>query len=117
MKENWKLDEQVRRDPFRVPEGYFESLTSRVMSNLPEQPAGKDKSRSHLFGFKQIISAAAIFIGFILFSGSFYSISDSESVVKDVALQDSIYVEDMMDYIMMDNLTIHQYLTDASDDF
>lgn len=38
MKEEDKILKKVGKDnPFTVPEGYFENLTSQVMSKLPEQ--------------------------------------------------------------------------------
>lgn len=32
------------RNPFRVPEGYFEQLTEQVMNNLPEVEVAKQES-------------------------------------------------------------------------
>lgn len=113
MKQNWALDDHLKKDPFKVPEGYFETLTSKVMSNLPEQQKiitlpWKRKSRA-------ILSAAAVFIGIIICSTSLYHFSSS-TAVTEMALEDSLYMDDMIDYTMMDYLTIHQYLTDASGD-
>lgn len=107
---NWNLEDYNRKEPFKVPEGYFESLSSRVMDNLPEQKTVIIPQKQ---GFRYLFYAAAIFIGFIVCSGLLYTYSDSEEV-RDMAIQDSIYMDEMMNYTMMDYFTIHQYLTDAS---
>lgn len=111
MKQNWTLEDRTKKDSFKVPDGYFETLTSRVMSNLPEnvdtiiQPWSKK--------YRTVLYAAAAFIGIIVCSASLIHFSSSSSI-SEMALEDSIYMEEMVDYTMMDYLTIHQYLTDAS---
>lgn len=38
MKEEDKIQKKIgTENPFRVPEGYFENLTSEVMNRLPEK--------------------------------------------------------------------------------
>ncbi|MCQ2237751.1 MAG: hypothetical protein MJZ73_00760 [Bacteroidaceae bacterium] len=111
MRQNWTLEDNIKKDCFKVPEGYFETLTSRVMSNLPEKKDTTIKPWSkkyHAFFY-----AAAVFIGIIICSASLYHFSSSTGM-SDMALEDSIYMDEMVDYTMMDYLTIHQYLTDAS---
>ena len=44
MKEEDLLLHKVEKNnPFTVPEGYFESLTNRVMDSLPEKPVPEYK--------------------------------------------------------------------------
>lgn len=47
MEKKFSLDQLDKTSPFRVPEGYFETLTSRVMASLPdEEPAAvKEEKR------------------------------------------------------------------------
>lgn len=110
MRTDWKLENYRRKDPFRVPEGYFDSLTDRVMNRLPEQQIQVKKPRA--IGLRPYLYVAAAFAGFILCCGSLFHVSNTTQQ-REMALQDSIYMEEMMDYTMMDNLTIHQYLTEA----
>ena len=38
MEENKYIEQLVgKRNPFRVPEGYFDNLTDQVMQSLPEE--------------------------------------------------------------------------------
>ena len=45
MEKKFSLDQLDKTSPFRVPEGYFESLTSRVMAALPEEPAAVEEMK------------------------------------------------------------------------
>ena len=60
------LDELKGRQPFRVPEGYFEGLTEDIMSRLPEHPVVKSKKISMYDRVKPLLYMAAMFIGAIL---------------------------------------------------
>ena len=47
MKEDNKILHNVGTDnPFKVPEGYFENLTQRIMDNLPEQNKQEKKTKN-----------------------------------------------------------------------
>ena len=61
-----KLDELKGRQPFRVPDGYFEGLTEDIMSRLPEHPVVKSKKISMYDRVKPLLYMAAMFIGAIL---------------------------------------------------
>lgn len=113
MKQNWKLENMSKTNPFRVPDGYFETLTSRVMARLPQESPVHIAS-NHSVSFRTLYFAAAVFLGFVLFSGSIQHFSQMPDTKSDVAMQDSLYMDEMMNYTMMDCLTLHQYLTDAS---
>ena len=39
---NSTLEKVGNQNPFRVPEGYFENLTARIMDSLPEKEAKKE---------------------------------------------------------------------------
>lgn len=66
MKEEDKIMKKVGTDnPFTVPEGYFENLTSQVMSQLPEQkkPDFQIKQPTRWDRFKPWTYMAAMFAG------------------------------------------------------
>ena len=72
-KENIKLDELMNRQPFRVPEGYFEGFTADIMSRLPEKTVSEVKTISLYDRVKPWLYMAALFAGaiilFNIFSG------------------------------------------------
>ncbi|MDR0394284.1 MAG: hypothetical protein LBH77_03905 [Tannerella sp.] len=63
---NNKLDELKDRNPFRVPDGYFESFTENMMSRLPEKPVEKGSVISVYDRVKPWLYMAAAFTGIIL---------------------------------------------------
>ena len=70
MKEEDKIQKKIgTENPFRVPEGYFENLTSEVMNRLPEkekliavqtEPTMWQKVRPWLYMTAMFIGAALI---------------------------------------------------------
>ena len=55
-------------EPFRVPDGYFESLTNRILSALPDPPADTPQppTVSLMEKVKPLIYLAAAFLGMVL---------------------------------------------------
>ena len=55
-------------EPFRVPDGYFESLTNRILSALPDPPAAASQppTVSLMEKVKPLIYLAAAFLGMVL---------------------------------------------------
>ena len=52
MKEEDKILKKIgTENPFRVPDGYFENLTSEVMNRLPE----KEKLTDFSLGYQKVI--------------------------------------------------------------
>ena len=79
-KENNKLNELMGRQPFRVPDGYFEGFTDDFMSRLPEKVVPKAKKVSFYDRAKPLLYMAAMFIGAIALFNLF---DDKESVSPD----------------------------------
>lgn len=63
------LDSLKGQNPFKVPEGYFEGLTERIMAQLPEQePIEKEPETVSLWErVRPILYLAAMFVGLGLF--------------------------------------------------
>lgn len=107
-----------KTNPFRVPEGYFEGLSSNIMDKLPEQKAPVVSRR--LMFIRPLLYAACfiavIFTIVLLFEKNniIEEQNDSTSVatVTNTTSTD-IYSEDFVDYAMMDNMDIYACL--ASD--
>jgi hypothetical protein len=66
MNINNKLEKLKGRNPFRVPDGYFESFTENMMSRLPEKPTKEPEIISMYDRAKPWLYMAAAFTGIIL---------------------------------------------------
>ena len=88
--------------PFTVPEGYFESLTGRVMSRLNE----RKRRRQQIWRW----TAAAVLAGCIAAGGMLF---ESRYKAQLTDAEDIQYIEDALDYSMIDNMSIASYLTEA----
>ena len=96
MKEEDTLLKKIGKEhSFKVPDGYFENLTSEVMNKLPEKEkvAFKEEHISTWTRLKPLFYMAAMFVG--------EQVSDE---MIDVAL----------DRAMLDDYSLYVYLSDAS---
>ena len=68
MKEEDNLSKKVgKENPFRVPGGYFENLTSEVMNALPEKkPALKVEQPTTWTRMRPLLYMAVMFLGAFL---------------------------------------------------
>ena len=117
------LKERVgKQNPFKVPDGYFEHLTERIMENLPEQevPVIDIRSRQTLWQKMPLRKiAAAIAVAALLGGGTFWALQhegDSKMLAhakkheqKTVSSDDAAFNE-MADYAMIDNEAIYASL-------
>ena len=93
-------------DPFRVPDGYFEGLTERIMASLPEHPA-EDKPTptvSLMDKVKPLLYLAAAFLGMlILFKGLSVLRPSERNAAKTLYVQHATATdaatEDEIDYL------------------
>lgn len=102
-KEQNNLEKLKEENPFKVPEGYFENLTTQIMSQLPEQPDIKEpaKSVTMMERVRPWLYMAAVFAGLLLFFRALTGISptgeetDQDSLlVHTEALPHDFYTED-----------------------
>lgn len=121
-------DEYIRKfagkdNPFKVPEGYFDNLALRVMSNLPAEDVSVRKeevkrARRLTFPIKLLAAAcvcAAIF-GVAVYianlssdEGLHHAQSGTKAKVSRMVSSD-VYLDEVVDYTMMDNTDIYTYL-------
>jgi hypothetical protein len=90
MENNFEILEKLKnRNPFRVPEGYFESFTDKMMNQLPEKQVMKKGRKINLFGrFQPWLAAAAVFIGIISVIYFFEKKSNNKDmIVKNISSQ------------------------------
>lgn len=111
-----------KENPFKVPDGYFDHLTERIMENLPEQEIRVIDIRSRQTLWQKLPLrkiAAALAVVALLGGGSFWALQhegNSKVVAhakqheqKAVSSEDAAFNE-MADYAMIDNETIYASL-------
>ena len=86
---------------FTVPEGYFNGLTDRVMSRVAQK-----KRRRLIWRW----AAAAVLAGSVIAGGL---LLERHNEVQMANAEDIQYIEDALDYSMIDNMSIASYLTEA----
>ena len=100
------------KNPFRVPDGYFDNLVADVMTSLPEQP-----KRSMMVRMRPWLYAAACLL-VAVFTVTVYFLAPetySQDAVATATEFSDTYVEEVADYVMADNNDIYACL--ASNDY
>ena len=124
--ENNKLDEFRKRDPFRVPDGYFEGFTEDLMSRLPQKTAAEPKIIPLYDRLKPWFYMAAIFAGAIILFNVFYKTDDtiqmndknkpgimaSSEGVFEGEDEDADFLEFIEEYIYSSNVLAVSYIND-----
>lgn len=95
------------KNPFRVPEGYFDNFAAEMMRNLPEQPQQSKFVRLRPFMYAAACIVVAVLTATIFF---FPQHENAEQNMAAVSTTTDTYVEDMADYVMADNNDIYAYL-------
>ncbi|SHJ47296.1 hypothetical protein [Bacteroides stercorirosoris] len=123
MKEEDNILKKVgKENVFRVPDGYFENLTSEVMSRLPEKetPAFIKKEPTKWERIKPWLYMTAMFVGAALIIR--VASADRTSATDQIAMDDTEttevvsdeYISSVLDNSMLDDYSLYVYLTDAS---
>ena len=113
-------------NPFRVPEGYFDQLTDRVMAQLPEREQQAEKislsgrhPKSRLVTLRPWLYAAACTVAVVVMGLTFYSHDVAEeqplastSTTNTTTNTESQYIDDAADYVMLDNAEIYACLAE-----
>ena len=85
-KEN-TLDRLKGKQPFRVPDGYMEGLTNRIMESLPEPPVMEADSVSLVERIRPWLYLAAVFAGMGLFFKAIIGVDSArEDTLSDTLL-------------------------------
>lgn len=121
MKEEKDLLKKIGKEPsFKVPEGYFENLTSEVISRLPEKEKVTlmEAEVTTWTRLKPLAYMAAMFVGAALIIR--IAMSDNKPVKEEMATTSTSteVVSDQMidvaiDGAMMDDYSLYVYLSDA----
>lgn len=105
-------------NPFRVPDHYFEDFTQELMNKLPEKEPMPLMSEPTLWQrVKPWIYMTAMFCGIMLSVRVFVGEPQKDEFPAISQIEaENITDEDweiMIDYIMMDDYSLYQYLTNA----
>ena len=87
--------------PFAVPDGYFDRLPGRVMGRIAQR-----KRRRLMWRW----AAAAVLVGCVATGSMFFERYEEQQTAEAENIQ---YIEDALDYSMIDNMSIASYLTEA----
>lgn len=112
-----------KENSFKVPEGYFENLTSEVMNKLPEKEkvAFEEEHISAWTKVKPFLYLAAMFVGAALIirvASSDHKPAAVDEVVVVEAVDTEVISDEMLDVAldraMLDDYSLYVYLSDAS---
>jgi hypothetical protein len=112
MTEEQKIKQMTHREAgFKVPEGYFENFTQRMMERIPEEQTVYTPLWSRWIHSTAVrIAAAAMFVGVI---GTVCLTVGSRSTARETAQEEQgEYIDDALDYAMINNNEIYMYLSE-----
>ena len=111
-----------KEDSFKVPDGYFENLTSEMMNKLPEKEkvVFKEEPVSTWTRLKPLLYMAAMFVGAALIirvaSSDRKSVADIDVAVTEIETE--VISDEMIDMALdrarLEDYSLYVYLSDAS---
>jgi hypothetical protein len=118
MSDESKIKDKVgNENPFRVPEGYFESFQQQLLSSLPERTAS-EKVPVRVSMWTKVrpwLSAAAIVCGLVVAVGVFRGLEKPEKGILAESREYTMTEDEMSDYMatsFFDEYTLYTYLTE-----
>jgi hypothetical protein len=123
MKEEDNLFRKIGTDnPFNVPDGYFENMTSELMDKLPEKEPHMTLSKepTRWERIKPLLYMAAMFAGAALIIKTVTTNigdrmpADNYTATTEIETESDRYFNEMADGAMMDDYSLYVYLTDNS---
>ena len=112
------LKEQIgTKNPFKVPEGYFDNFADMMMERIKEQPMAPICTIEMPFYRKAPFWLSAAAVALVLgVSGLFYlnndanTIDESELIASQESITGDMYFDEAADYVMLDNTDIYACL-------
>ena len=120
MKEELYLIEKFgKQNHFKVPEGYFDTLTSQIMAKVDAEGAAPEKpvkvKNAKMVWLRPLLYAAACGCALFISVASYLSYEDrsvaapAENIVAFQTVDDSF--DEAADYVMIDNQDIYACLS------
>lgn len=111
MNEEKYIQEKVgSRNPFVVPEGYFETFADQLMASLPER-----QPRANRVWLRPLRYAAAVVCLFVMGAMAWFAFSPDKQQslqAKAVNVSTDVAFDEAADYVMLDNSDIYACLSD-----
>ena len=123
MKEEMMIENMSKQNPFRVPEGYFDTLTSQIMAKIDEQASNvvvplkedKKKKSAKVVWLRPVLLAAASVCALFISVVAYQSHTDSPIAAPTAAVAESQSMDysfdEAADYLMIDNQDIYACLS------
>ena len=123
MEEKYLIEKVGRENPFRVPEGYFDTLSSQIMAKVEAEgveardiKTGKEK-RAKVVWLRPVLYAAASVCALFISVVAYQSHTDqgvaapAQNVVANNQMMMDNYFDEAADYVMLDNQDIYACLS------
>lgn len=123
MKEEDEILKKVgKENAFKVPQDYFENLTSEVMNKLPEveRSVFVNKEHSKWQKMKPLLYMAAMFIGAaLIIKVASIELHKSTSTIEGVEISNienvsDQYISEAVNGTMMDDYSLYLYLSESN---
>ena len=121
---NIDLEKYNDRGQFKVPEGYFDTLADRIMANIPEAPKQEKQKKSARIiplNTRLKIAVAAAIVGAVI-CGTTVRLYQQGTKIADLNTNTEKtnssetygeeYVNDYIDYAMVDDTDIYEYISE-----
>lgn len=109
-----KLENHKNKQPFTVPEGYFDNLEGNIMKMLPHSAVATPQKKARTIGFAKYLRhigyAATIAVIFSLGSYMFLK-SNGEPATADEYYSNE-YIDEVLNNYPIDDYTFYCYVTE-----
>ena len=121
---NINLDKYEDRGQFKVPEGYFDTLADRIMANIPEAPKQEKQKKSAKIislNTRLKIAVAAAIVGAVICGTTvrlyqqgtkIANLDTNTEMTNNSETYGEEYVNDYIDYAMVDDTDIYEYISE-----
>ena len=123
MEEKYLIEKVGKENPFRVPEGYFDTLASQIMAKVEAEgveardiKTGQEK-RAKVVWLRPVLYAAASVCALFISVVAYQSHTDqgvaapAQNVVANNQMMMDNYFDEAADYVMLDNQDIYACLS------
>ncbi len=114
--EGYIREKMGTRNPFTVPDGYFDQLSEQIIGSLPEEAPERSPKPAIVRFMRPLLYAAAcvaLVIAVSVVLRNNFNATESEQLVgqqQETVNYSDTYMEDMADYAMLDNEDIYASL-------
>jgi len=106
-----KLDELKGKNPFKLPDGYFEGLTGQIMAQIPETSPKETKVVSLYVRMRPWLYLAAVFAGLLIVLRVFMSPVSQETDDRGEALYlQALVTGEMLQVISEEDIEYLEFL-------